>query len=215
MESQSHGLEFEDRIIRCVTGLSKKEYDNTKKDGGYVSSMDIVAGNRSERNYSIKTCRDAKNINCADITRFMQHCRDTEFTMIVGAWRQSGNYKIYYKILEFDFHPSNYQKIWGKLDIADIRPFVEYVRSIPNGRAGQISTRSERMRRKDLIVESTGDCLAKINPKVDSGTQRRVQCSMQVDKLKDSGIPYREYDKTYMMMEIPYEQESGPRIRSI
>ena len=215
MESQAHGLEFEDRIIRLITGLSKKEYDATKNGGGYVSSMDIVAGNHSERNYSIKTCKHEKSVNCGDITRFMQHCRDTEFTMIIGAWKQSENYKIYNNILEFDFHPSHYQKIWGLMDATDIQPFVEYVRSIPHGSVGQISTRSERIRRKNFIIESKGDCLAKINPKVDSGSQRRVQCSIQVDKLKDIGIPYREYDKTYMTMEIPYEQESGPRNRSI
>ena len=41
-EVQSHGNDFEDLIIKELTGKTKKEYDSLKGKDGYTSAMDIV-----------------------------------------------------------------------------------------------------------------------------------------------------------------------------
>ena len=76
------------------------------------------------------------------------------------------------------------------------------MKSIPAGKEAQQSTKSARnLFQKEVQCKSA---LFKINPKVDSKKQRRVQCSLHIDKLIAAGVKYTT--KT-----IDYVVESGPR----
>ena len=86
-EVHKHGNLFEAEIINTLTGKSKEEYQKLM-EGGYTSSFDMAKGiGGSDKNYSIKATGSG-SIGCGDILRFFKHCRDTDFTMIVGVWKQ-------------------------------------------------------------------------------------------------------------------------------
>ena len=90
MEVQSHGNDYENLVIKRITGKGKKEYDKLKGKGGYTSSMDIVKGLLSDRDRSIKTTNGNK-VDCGDILRRM---REKEYEIIVGQYRQDGGNKV-------------------------------------------------------------------------------------------------------------------------
>jgi hypothetical protein len=211
MEVQNHGVLFEDSVIRAITGLSKDEYQN-KLENAYTASMDVVKGIESEADYSIKVSKDGKSIGCGDLLRFMRHSRDGEFTMVVGAWRQiSPTVKRYNTIYEFNITPADYTKLWAGITEEVIQPFVDYVRSIEPGKSAQLANRKLWKERRQAIYDAHGRGLCAIDAKIDSKNQRRVQCSIKIDKLIDSGIAYSKYETEYKGIKLPYEQDSSPR----
>jgi hypothetical protein len=211
MEVQNHGVLFEDSIIRAITGLSKDEYQS-KLENAYTASMDVVKGVESDLNYSVKVSKDGKSIGCGDILRFIQHSKDDEFTMVVGAWRQiSPTVKRYDTIYEFNITPADYTKLWAGITEEAIQPFVDYVRSIESGKSAQLANRKLWKERRQLIYDTYGQGLCAIDAKIDSKNQRRVQCSIKIDKLIASGIAYSKYETEYKGIKLPYEQDSSPR----
>lgn len=211
MEVQSHGVLFEDSVIRAITGLSKTEYQN-KLENAYTASMDVVKGVESDANYSVKVSKDGKSIGCGDILRFMSHCEKDQFFMVVGAWCQiTPEIKRYDCIYEFKIHPDNYKTLWSGITTEVVQPFVEYVKSIPEGKAAQLANRSLWKQKRQAIYDTYGQGLCAIDAKIDSQNQRRVQCSIKIQKLIDSGIEYVKYETEYRGIKLPYEQASGPR----
>lgn len=211
MEVQNHGVLFEDSIIRAITGLSKDEYQ-TLLENAYTASMDVVKGIKSDVNYSVKVSKDGKSIGCGDIIRFIKHSRDDEFTMVVGAWQQiSPEVKRYNTIYEFNIKPADYTKLWDRITEEVMQPFVDYVRSIEPGKTAQMANRQIWKQRRQAIYDTYGQGLCAIDAKIDSKNQRRVQCSIKIDKLIDSGIAYSKYETEYKGIKLPYEQDSSPR----
>jgi hypothetical protein len=211
MEVQNHGVLFEDSVIRAITGLSKDEYQ-TLLENAYTASMDVVKGIKSDINYSVKVSKDGKSIGCGDVLRFIRHCRDDEFTMVVGAWQQiTLDVKRYNAIYEFNIKPKDYATLWAGITEEAVKPFVEYVRSIPSGKAAQLANRRIWKERRQAIYDEYGQGLCAIDAKIDSKNQRRVQCSIKIDKLIDSGVEYIKYETEYKGIELPYEQDSSPR----
>lgn len=211
MEVQNHGNLFEDSVIKSITGLSKDEYQQ-KLENAYTASMDVVKGIDSDTNFSVKVSKDGKSIGCGDILRFIHHCKNDEFTMIVGSWKQiSPTVKRYDCIYEFDITPKDYKKLWGGMTESIIKPFVDYVKGIAPGKSAQMANRKLWKENRTKIYESFGRGLCAIDAKIDSKNQRRVQCSIKIDDLIASGITFRKYKNEYRDIKLPYEQKSKPR----
>lgn len=197
MEVQAHGNQYEDRVIRERTGMSKDEYD-AKKENGYTSEFDLASGLVVDYNGSIKTTKN-NTICCSDLLRKMRH---NDYHLIVGVYKQVGKQKKFHTEYEFFITPEDYNTLWGEMNYDVVEEFVKYVKSIPAGKAAQQSTKPVRN-----TLQKEAQCkkaLFKINPKVDSKNQRRVQCSLHIDKLIAAGI---QYNKTA----IDYTVVSGPR----
>lgn len=186
-EVQAHGNKFEDLKIKELTGLSKEEYDKLKPNG-YTSSFDLVEGIVVPFNGSIKTTGKRK-VDCADILKRME---EKEYRLIVGCYSQKGSNKVFHTEYEFFITPEDYPKLWGTMTYESVKSFVDFVKSIPHGKAAQQKTTQTRKQIKEQI--QCKNSLMKINPKVDSKTQRRVQCSFNLDKMISSGIKYTQKD---------------------
>ena len=211
MEVQNHGLVFEDKVIQRITGMPKLAYQSLLKNG-YTSSMDIHKGYNSDHNYSIKTSKDGKAIGCGDILRFTRHCESEPFKIVSAAWTQINNKtKLFNKVFEFDITPKQYAVLWGGITPDKLEPFVNYVKNIPHGSAGQAANKDLWKQKRDIIYEECGKGIATIDAKIDSKSQRRVQCSIKIQDMIDVGIPFVKYDIEYKGIILPYEQESSPR----
>jgi hypothetical protein len=209
-EVQSHGLLFENVVIEAITGLSKAEYQRLLPNS-YTNSMDIARGYLSEVDRSIKAT-SGSGVGCGDILRFLRHCRDDDFVMVVGIWKQiTPKLKLYHEIYEFQFSPKHYATLFADLTEETLTPFVEYVKAIPYGREGQLSNRKVWKERRSTIYETYGKGIVAIDAKIDSKTQRRVQCSVKINDLISSDIPFSKYTTDYKGISLPYEQESTPR----
>jgi hypothetical protein len=211
MEVQSHGVVFEDSVIRSITGLSKAEYQ-TRLSHAYFATMDVVKGIESDVNYSIKVSL-GKDILCGNILRFIEHCKDNKFTMVVGVWQQiSPAVKRYNYIYEFDIGPEHYSILWSGITKEIIQSFVTYIKSIPYGPEGQAAHRKLWKQRRKEIYDTYGQGLCQIAAKIDSKTPRRVQCRLRIENLiATKEISHRRYETDYRGIQLPYEQDSGPR----
>jgi hypothetical protein len=211
MESQSHGNQFEDLILFEITGLTKEQYQPLLK-GGYTAPMDIERGIHSDHNYSIKTSKNGKTIGCGDILRFRTHCSSTEFKLLVGAWRQSSvSTKTYTGIYEFNISPSVENLLWGNLTTEAMMPFVSYVKAIPPGKQAQTVHKQEWKSRRDQLLDKYNSGIININAKIDSGNQRRIQCSLKTDDLIRVGVPYQLHTSSFYGLPLPLLQQSEPR----
>lgn len=187
-EVQSHGIHFEDLKIQERTGMSKKEYDNLKL-GGYISKFDICSGLIVDYDASIKTT-GTNTICCADLLTMMKHTQD--YHMIVGCYNQIKKVKQFYMQYEFFISSYNYKTLWGDINYNDVETYVNYIKSIPHGKQAQLEYRSIANSLKTEIIKDNS--LFIINPKVDSKKQRRVQCSIKLDRLISSGVIYVKSD---------------------
>ena len=192
-EVQQHGNKFEDVVIRERTNLSKEEYDKLK-DNGYTSSFDLCNGLLVNYDASIKTT-GSNTICCSDLLRMMSHRK--YYRLIVGCYKQEGKSKKFHTQYEFFIAPEDYGKLWGNMNYQLVESFVDFVKAIPHGPEAQKDTKSDRDQLKKKV--SCKEALFNINPKVDSKKQRRVQCSVPLDKLLASGI---QYEKTTLNLTI-------------
>jgi hypothetical protein len=209
--NQNHGFLFEDAVIRSVTGYSKFDYQYLLPNG-YTSKMDIVKDIHSDRNFSIKVAGRGNSIGCGDALRFYDQCANEEFIMVIGIWDQiTDDIKRYQEIHEISFSPANFHEIWGDIKRQDLDEFVRYVKSIPKGRDAQLKSRDKWKIKKDQLCGSSCGHIIKINPKIDSKSQRRVQCTLDMSRLTHIGLPHIIYETDYRGIGLPYEQESTPR----
>ena len=209
-ESQSHGVLFEDTVIRSITGRSKTAYEREIANG-YTSAFDIHRDILSDFNGSVKTT-GGDGIGCGDIARFLSHAREHEFLMIIGEWRQvEPTVKHYHRIREYKFSPDLYKRLFGELTPELVQPFVDWVKSVPAGKQAQLQARPVyKARRAQLQREH--DCgIASIDVKIDSKNQRRVQLGLRMSDLDRVGVPCKVYTDDYRGISLPYEQESKPR----
>lgn len=208
-EVQQHGLIFESEVTQAITGLSKHEYQKLLPNA-YINSMDIAQGIMSDCNYSIKVT-NGRSVCCGDISRFMKHCRDDEFTIVVGEWKQAETIKRYSTVYEFHITPAHYSLLFAELTEQTLDPFVDYVKSIPHGRDGQLENEKTWKAKRDDLYNTNGRGLVSIDAKIDSKSQRRVQCSIKLKDLLMSEIVSNKYDIEYRGIPLPYESESNPR----
>jgi hypothetical protein len=179
--------------------------------------MDIIKGHHSDYNVSIKAAKLSRSIGigCGDIMRFQNHCQNSEFIMVLGVWNQnSPTQKSFVEIYEFEFTPALYDALWGGISAEHLRPFVDYVKAIPPGKTDQMANRKLWKQKRQAIVDSHGSGVIKIDAKIDSASQRRVQCSIKLNDLIAAGVKYDKYVDSYYTIKLPYEQSSAPRSRS-
>lgn len=190
MEVQAHGNSYENDVIMSRTGYTKDEYD-ALKGGGYTDEFDLVSGLIVDYNGSVKSTGN-NTIDCADIQKKMEH---TEYNLIVGQYDQVGDTKVFHTEYEFYITPADYGVLWGKMKKEHIDAFVGYVKSIPKGKEAQQETKVARKVFKEEIEDK--QALYTINAKVDSKSQRRVQCSLKISELIAAGIKYEQRSIEY------------------
>ena len=197
MEVQRHGIEFENYKIKQLTNLSKIEYEKLLPNK-YISSYDLVDGIIVNYNASIKTTKTGR-IDCGSILTRM---KEYDYKLIIGIYNQVNEYKIFHTEYIFNITKENYNVLWGDLNYGEVEKFVKFIQQIPSGKEGQQRTKKERTYLKSLL--ECRNSLMKINPKVDSKIQRRVQCSISLKDLLKSGI-------TYEVNSIDFKIQSNPR----
>lgn len=195
--SQNHGFIFEDIMHIGHNGVSKEEYDRVNPEG-YIAPFDITSGVLSDFNGSVKTAKTNSGIACGDILRMFKHTKNEDIRFIIGVWDQiSKTKKKVHTIYEFYLTPEHHKSLWGNFEQSMIEEYVDYVKSIPAGKQSQLDNNSIYKAKVKHIYEVYGKPIMKINTKIDSKKQRRVQCSFSIDNLIDIGIPYNKYEDGY------------------
>ena len=174
-QSQGHGLFWDSQIRQRVFGLEPCINDTKKYDIEHHENT----LNENE-NVSLKTL-GANSIGLGDVLRFFDADFSRKYTIILVRYKQSGDYKCIKEVLEIDYTPALRDYLFGTATIADIQEYVDHVRSIGPGQVSAETKKEYKMLKKSLELKH--GMRASINPKVDSKRQRRVQCSVGVDRL--------------------------------
>ena len=206
MQYQKHGFDFEDLIIKNITGITATEYKTYQKSG-HTAVFDIDEGTLSSKNYSIKVSRQSLNVWTSDILRFYDCTKNIDFNMIVGCWYPDNRGKRFDTIIDFHFSPKYHELLWSDLPRKELETFCNYIKTIPHGRKAQQENRVIWKQKRDALLEKYGRGLVSINAKIDSGVQRRVQSGIKLNDLFDNNIQCRVYDKSFKGLSLPFIQK--------
>lgn len=184
-QSQGHGFEFENIIRKNVFKLESKKNDtNTFDISKEQNHMDNL------ENISIKTT-GSKTLCMGNILSFFNYDFSSKITIIVLKYKQCDNMKVISKIYEINFNKECFETLFGQLDQNDVENYVKYIKSIPHGQV-DMKVR-EKYKKMKTELQSSSNCKIKINPKVDSKNQRRVQCSISnFEKTLEKFIYYED-----------------------
>ena len=209
-QSQKHGFTYENNIKRNVFNL-EPEINNIDK---YDINCNNNKFNKNE-NISIK-CTKSNKIDCGSIERFYDYDFTKKNTIIVVQYKQVGQYKIIKKCYEIDYNEKCHKLLFGSLTKDIIKSYVKYITSIPHGKVDNNIKKEYKNKKKHIQEEY--NCRITINPKVDSKTQRRVQCSItNFETLLKDYIIYKsqdEYPNLIRECEIPLSIDSSIRKRN-
>lgn len=164
-EVQTHGFFFE-KWIRdtffnsCIDNYSAK-WDISKESNKQFGNLPI----------SIKTAKYGSSINLGDAIR--QISIQEEFILIVGFWKQVKDFKELVNVTATTISMELWSTLWDPLTIDDVKKLDKLIKSY--------TTDYKIIREKAQSLKAQSpfkDCLITLNPKIDSKTQRRLQCSI-------------------------------------
>jgi hypothetical protein len=179
-QSQAHGLFWDNEIREKVFGLPKCKND-TKK---YDICCEENKYNNTE-NISIKTSSN-NNIDCGDILRFYNGDFDNNYTIILIRYVQLNNQKKINEIIEINYNLELRNYLFGSITEDILTNYINLIKAIPNG---PVDTEVKQNYKKQKIqLQNQYNMKINISPKVDSKTQRRVQCS--IPKVNDILIKF-------------------------
>lgn len=209
-QSQEHGFIIENFIRKNVFLLEPIAND--------INIHDIPCDkNRfnSNEDVSIK-CTGSNKIECGDIQRFYSYDFSEKNTIIVIQYSQNTDTtKIIKRIYEIDYNQELHKLLFGEITIEKINEYVQFIKSIPSGREARDQCEAEYKKRKKEL-QNFHKMTTIIHPKVDSKSQRRVQCSFDISKIPKKFITYTSTDKNPNLLrgiEIPLTIESSRRKR--
>lgn len=207
--SQEFGFYMENLVRTKAHGLPEKSNDTgihdipkeeNKLDPTETQSIKTTGGNA---------------IDCGDVLRVFDYDRTEKHTMIVFRYSQEPAARKVKETLEISLTSELMDILFGKATREQIQALDTYVKSIPkNGRTAEHQATYKKMAKE--IHESSGGWIS-YAPKVDSKTQRRLQCSIR--KLDTFLTTYPQYVKRFpgcvlRGIELPSEHAFGRRIRN-
>ena len=170
-ESQQHGCIWEDHI--------KKEIYQVSQRIPYTAKFDIpreLNTRNPDTNVSIKTSQ-AKSVDMGDALRVFENKEKTQ--LLVIRYKQEGDKKKLQEIVLCEM-PSC-EIFFGSVTKEEIETLVGLIKSVPRGPPDESLLKKIHSYKEELNKKSG---LIHFRPKLDSASQRRLQCSIvDFDKL--------------------------------
>lgn len=166
-EVQRHGYIFEQWVrTQFFDGYELKSY---------TQPWDVPAENNLKHGripVQIKAVKYGQSVDMGDALR--QFAIDREFLLIIGYWKQDGERKKFVNIVAVRVTPEKWQSLWHPLTRGD----VEKLDTVVKDRALSPSE-ARRAAREWKMQQRFRDASFTLNPKIDTKTQRRLQCSLR------------------------------------
>lgn len=176
MECQRHGFDWENEIKRKVFGISKEEEEAFRLS--YTAKWDIPKElNRVDEdvNISIKTT-GSDTVCMGDALRiFTQNPEDIN-TCIVVFYKQQGNEKVLTRILEWFLN--DIPLLFGSVTLNEIQALQQAIVKFPKYKELKHDPEYKKKLTDMAAQLNAKSGVIKFNRKIDSKTQRRLQCSI-------------------------------------
>lgn len=196
--SQLHGKTLEDYLKAAFPGSAdhersisspwdiEKEYDKIKR-----------------LPTSIKTTK-SDVVELADARKFWKV--DESYRLLVAKYNQNGGVKNFHTLYEFIITKEEHDKLLGDVTYQEVEDFHNALLSY--GKGHHVAARIFAKQKKATLISRS---IAQLNQKIDSKTQRRLQCSVKLDKLLANIKEQSVHDKFYRSIGINLAIESGSR----
>ena len=176
-EVQRHGIVFEAWV------------DDTFFEGyrppNYTQKWDIPASANTRHGgvpVNPKAIKYGAPVDLGDALR--QFAIDEPFILVVGFWQQSGDEKRFVNIVAPRIEPAAWRKLWGNVTRADLERLDAVVKD-----KSLTPTEARAAAQKIKHAPPFTTAVIEVNPKIDSKTQRRLQCSLRFDDLFEHLAP--------------------------
>ena len=150
--------------------------------GAYTSIHDVSKEHNKfdeNENASIKSVAEKGCPGMGSVLRIWDYDPTEKHTAIIVVYAQRGDHKVVTRVVEFSLDDK--AALFGSLTRAEIVQLDDLIRSVPAGKMSREIHAQVHGLKKELNAKSG---LISLNPKIDSNTQRRLQCSLpKVDTL--------------------------------
>ncbi len=207
-ESQSHGFFWENHIKTKIFGITEKSsytciHDISKEQNPFDDSENI----------SIKTM-GGDTLFLGSALRIFEYSPDEKHTCMVIVYRQREDKKTVSRVVEFSLDRKDV--LFGTVTVEDILELEQMIRELPkSGRISKSAREESEAKKKDINKRSDA---IQFNIKIDSQTQRRLQCSIPkfdafLTKNADTILLYDSSEPIVREMPIPHVLTSTRRKR--
>lgn len=201
-EEQRHGYVFEEWVRATFFG---------NYEGGYTQEWDVPkeANTRyGEIPVSIKTARYGRSVDLGDALR--QYSINERFLLIVGFWKQEGEKKRIVAIVAATVEPALWKRLWEPITPEELQRLDAVVK---NRRTPYHEARLQAKKIKNAPPFT--QAVMGVHPKIDSKSQRRVQCSLSFrevfEYLAPKADPAPQAAPTLFGVQVLDAFESAPR----
>ena len=193
-EVQKHGFIFEE-WVKNILGVSHLATNYTQKWD--VAGKDPV---------SVKFMGEKNALEFSSTVRIWEI--QENFILVIGRWRQVGNKKKVVSIDEIKITKNILNKMRGDISMDEIKEFDKKIKTFPAGKLGQFEGITFAKKWKKDRKDRMG--LLTITHKIDSKTQRRIQCNLNYKNyIKLFGEP--SMSNIYRSHIFDFDIEHGPR----
>jgi hypothetical protein len=170
-EVQRHGIVWETWVADTFFGGYRQQ--------SYTQKWDIPADANTAHGgipANPKFTKHRTPVDLGDALR--QFDIDEPFVLVIGYWKQEGNRKRIVNVVAARVEPSQWRALWGDITRADLERLDAAIKD-------RAIDHVEARRRAQAIKSKPPFTTAAItlNPKINSRTQRRLQCSVSFDKM--------------------------------
>ena len=147
-----------------------------------------------------------------EIIRIFKYDFTTQNTIILVLLAQSSpTEKTIKEVIEINYTEQLHHLLFGSITLEELEEYVNLVKSIPSGKnidKTYLTNKKELQQKHQMNLS--------INPKVDSKSQRRVQCKIPLKLFEQypEYILYRNTEAIVRGVEITKTIQSSPRKRS-
>ena len=166
-EVQSHGLVFEQWV--------RDTFFDSYKPPSYTQKWDIpAAANKQHGGVPVnpKAIKYGAPVDLGDALR--QFAVDEPFILVVGFWQQEGEEKRFVNIVAPRIEPAAWKKLWGPVTLADLQRLDGVIKD-KSLTPEQARVAAQKIKNLPPFTQA----VIEVNPKIDSKTQRRLQCSVR------------------------------------
>jgi len=170
-EVQKHGLVFEEWI--------RDTFFDGYQPPSYTQKWDIPASaNKLHGGVPVnpKATKDRTPVDLGDALR--QYDIAEPFILVIGYWRQDGDQKRFVNIVAPTITPEAWRKLWGPVTRADLERLDAVIKD-RNLSPAEARRQAQAIKNAPPFTQA----VIVVNPKIDSKTQRRLQCSLRFEDV--------------------------------
>jgi hypothetical protein len=170
-EVQRHGFDFENWVKETFFAEYNAKYTQKWDVPGEANCLAKIPKELQDLPVSIKTCKFRSPIGFGDALR--QYNNNEDFLLIVGFWKQDGYYKNFVAVEGVKIFANDWKNLFSPLNANDLTLLDSTIKNIESHYSEARKTAKE-LKNSDKFKQTK----IILNPKIDSKTQRRLQCRL-------------------------------------